>query len=145
GGFWGAVVEGASTGIVQFLRRNPTPKGICNISQRVLCILGATAVYTGLGGSLPAAFVAPGASAVDPEVKRGLLLFALLAASYFLINSTLVSIAVSLSAQRKFREIWHLNTRGIIGYDLGASLLALPVAFFYARWEGLGLVLATLP
>ncbi len=94
---------------------------------------------------MPAAFIAPGASAVDPEVKRGLLLFALLAVTYFLINSTLVSIAVSLSAQRKFREIWHLNTRGIIGYDLGASLLALPVAFFYARWEGLGLVLATLP
>jgi len=145
GGFWGAVVEGASTGIVQFLRRNPTPKVIFNISQRVLCILGATAVYTGFGGSMPAAFISPGASAVDPEVKQGLLLFALLAASYFLINSTLVSIAVSLSAQRKFREIWHLNTRGIIGYDLGASLLALPVAFFYARWEGLGLVLATLP
>ena len=145
GGFWGAIVEGTSTGIVQFLRRNPTPKVVFNISQRVLCILGATALYTAMGGSMPATFLASGASAVDPSVKRDLALFALLAATYFLINSTLVSVVVSLSARRKFREIWHLNTRGIIGYDLGASLLALPVAFFYSRWEGLGLVLATLP
>jgi HD-GYP domain-containing protein (c-di-GMP phosphodiesterase class II) len=145
GGFWGAILEGTSTGIVQFLRRRPPAKLVFNIAQRVLCMLGATALYSALGGSVPASFLAVGAVPVDPTVKRELLLYGLLAATYFTINSTLVSIAVALSSRRKFREIWHLNTRGIIGYDLGASLLALPVAVFYSRWEGLGLVLATLP
>ena len=48
---------------------------------------------------------------------------------------------MSLSSDRAFREVWSLNTRGVLGYDLGASLIAILVAILYAsvdRWIGFG-------
>jgi putative nucleotidyltransferase with HDIG domain len=78
-------------------------------------------------------------------VKRDVLAFLAAAASYFLANSTLVSAAVCLSSGRRFREVWTLNTRGIFGYDLVASALAIPVAVAFSWWGGFGLILAVLP
>jgi putative nucleotidyltransferase with HDIG domain len=57
------------------------------------------------------------------------------AAGYFIINSALVSKVVALSSDRAFREVWNLNTRGVLGYDLGASLIALLVAWLYVQSE----------
>jgi putative nucleotidyltransferase with HDIG domain len=74
-------------------------------------------------------------------VQRDLGLFVLYAATYFFINSVAVSSAVALSSERSFREVWHLNSRGLIGYDLGASAIALLVAWLYTRfdhWIGFG-------
>jgi putative nucleotidyltransferase with HDIG domain len=74
-------------------------------------------------------------------VQRDLGLFLLLSTSYFLVNSVLVSLVVSLSSERTFREVWSLNTRGILGYDLGASFISILVAWMYTavdRWIGFG-------
>jgi HD-GYP domain-containing protein (c-di-GMP phosphodiesterase class II) len=52
-----------------------------------------------------------------------------------------VNSVVVLSSGRAFREVWNLNTRGVLVYDLGASAVALLVAWLYARfdtWVGFG-------
>jgi putative nucleotidyltransferase with HDIG domain len=70
-----------------------------------------------------------------------LLLFFVFAAVYFAVNTLAVSGSIALSNQRAFRDVWNLNTRGVLGYDLGASAIALFVAYVYtwasANW-GLG-------
>ena len=46
-----------------------------------------------------------------------------------------------LSSERSFREVWNLNTRGVLAYDIAASLIAVLVAWLYARfdtWLGFG-------
>ena len=145
GPFWAAVVAGASTAVVQTVRRLPARKITFNAAQRVLCVIGAAWVYRSLGGHLPPRFLEATAAATDPGVKQDLLLFLVFSAVYFGLNTTLVNTAIAWSSGRKFREVWHLNHAGIIAYDLGASLLSLVVALCYARWEGLGLLVAILP
>ena len=74
-------------------------------------------------------------------MQRDLGLFFLFATIYFLVNSIAVSSAVALSSDRSFREVWNLNTRGVLGYDLGASAIAVFVAWLYTRfdlWLGFG-------
>ena len=145
GPFWAALVAGISTTIVLIVRRFPAQKVVFNTAQRAVCVLGAAWVYRQLGGQLPPTFLLEGATATDPVVKRDLMLFVVFSGVYFTLNTVLVSTAIAWSSERKFREVWHLNTRGIIAYDIGASLFALLVAFAYSRWEGLGLLVAILP
>jgi len=68
-------------------------------------------------------------------VQRDLGLFFVMAAVYFVINSSSVSGAVALSSGRTFREIWNTNNRGVLGYDLAASGLAVFVAWLYTRFD----------
>jgi HD superfamily phosphohydrolase YqeK len=83
-------------------------------------------------------------------VQRDLFLFFVLVGVYVLLNKILVAAVVSLSGDRPFREIWHLNSRGIIGYDLGAGAMAAMMAWFYVKADSfgygpIGLVLLILP
>jgi hypothetical protein len=74
-------------------------------------------------------------------VQRDLGLFFVFAAVYFLVNASAVNTVVVLSSGRAFREVWNLNTRGVLVYDLGASVLAVMVAWLYTRfdvWVGFG-------
>ena len=64
---------------------------------------------------------------IDPGV------FFLFAATYFLVNSVLVSWVVALSSSRTFREVWNFNTRGVLAYDLAASAIALLLAWLYVK------------
>jgi MASE9 len=106
-----------------------------------LGVVSAALVYTYLGGQLPPSYLNAGASFSSDVLQRDLGLFFLFAATYFLINSALVSLVVSISSDRSFREVWNLNTRGVLGYDIGASPISLLVAWLYAavqRWLGFG-------
>jgi putative nucleotidyltransferase with HDIG domain len=141
---WAALIA-ASGGAIFVLKRYTPIKIVFNSSQFVLSVSAASLVYSIAGGAWPPAYFAEGASIGDAAVKRDVLAFLIAAASYFLTNSTLVSIAVCLSSGRKFREVWTLNTRGIFGYDLVASALAIPVAIAFSWWGGFGLILAVLP
>jgi putative nucleotidyltransferase with HDIG domain len=98
----------------------------------MVAVLVACLVYTSLGGSLPPAYLGPVLSLSSEVVQRDLGLFFLFAATYFIVNSVLVSLVVALSSERTFREIWSLNTRGVLGYDIVASLIAVFVARLYA-------------
>ena len=90
-----------------------------------------------LGGTLPPAFLASGEVSAA-LVQRDLFFFFVLVGVYVLLNKLLVAGVVALSSGRPFREVWHLNSRGIIGYDLGAGVLAAMMAWFYVKADSLG-------
>jgi len=59
----------------------------------------------------------------------------------FIVNSAAVNTAIVLSSGRSFREVWNLNTRGVLGYDIAASFVGILVAWLYVRfdlWLGFG-------
>ena len=141
GGFWAGVVAGASTFMGEMARANKPIKIVFNVSQRSLSVSLAVSVYLLAGGDLPPAYLSVNSELSSAAVQRDLGLFFLFASVYFLVNSVAVSSAVALSSDRAFREVWNLNTRGVLGYDLGASAIAVFVAWLYTRfdlWVGFG-------
>jgi hypothetical protein len=141
GTFWGGVIAGAATLVSQVTTGNQAFKAIFNVSQRVLAVVVAATIYAWLGGNFPPEYLSFGHPFSSPEVQKDLGLFPVLALGYLLTNSVLVSLVVALSSDRAFREVWSLNTRGVLGYDLGASLISVLVAWLYLRfdlWLGFG-------
>ena len=141
GGFWSGAIAGVSTLLGELARGNQPIKVVFNVSQRIIAIVTATLLYTSLGGQLPPSYLAPAITLSSDAVQRDLGLFFLFAATYFLLNSVLVSLVVSTTSERSFREVWSLNTRGVLGYDIGASIISLLVAWLYTatqRWLGFG-------
>ena len=141
GGWWGAIVAGVATLFGEVARNNPPIKIVFNVSQRVLAVSLAAVVYHRLGGELPPAYLAPVVSFASQSVQRDVGLFIVFAAVYFLTNTVAVNCAIVLSSERSFREVWNLNTRGVLVYDLCASLAGVFVAWLYVRfnsWIGFG-------
>jgi hypothetical protein len=141
GGLWAALVAGLSTLLGETSRGNGALKASFNVAQRVLSVVLAVAVYQFVGGSLPPSYLAATTTLSSPAVQRDLGVFFLFAATYFLVNSVLVSWVVALSSNRALREVWNFNTRGVLAYDLGASAIALLLAWLYVRseqWLGFG-------
>lgn len=137
GGFWGAVVAGSSSLITNILLGRPREKLLFNVAQRVLSVTAACLVYqVAFGGGSPPSYLLADHVATS-VVQKDLFLFFCLAGTYIVINVTAVSGAVALSSGRPFREIWHLNVRGLVGYDLGASLFAILIAAAYTTTERL--------
>jgi putative nucleotidyltransferase with HDIG domain len=116
-------------------------KTLFNVSQIALSVLIAATCYQVLGGQLPPAYLGQGSVLAGINVQRDLGLFFVLAALYFVVNSVAVSIALAIISERAFREVWNLNVRGVLGYDLGASILAVLMAWLYTsldHWLGFG-------
>jgi HD-GYP domain-containing protein (c-di-GMP phosphodiesterase class II) len=151
GAFWGGTITGAATLLTQITSGNSPLKSVFNVSQRVLAVVVAATIYGWLGGNFPPEYLMTGHALAAPAAQKDLGLFPILALAYFLTNSVLVSLAVSSSSERTFREIWSLNTRGSLGYDLGASLISILIAGLYtwfAQWIGfgsLGLLVVIIP
>jgi putative nucleotidyltransferase with HDIG domain len=135
GGFWGAVVTAVSALLVNVARGKEFLKTLFNSAQLALSVLGAVYLYTLVGGDIPPAYLGPRSVLASGSVQRDLGLFFVLSASYFVINSLLVSVAVALNSERALREVWNWNTRGVLGYDLTASSLAVLVALLYAKFD----------
>ncbi len=135
GPFWGSVIAGLSTAASQAVTQQPLIKLIFNTSQRIIAVTFGALVYQAVGGQLPPAFLIPGASFAGFEVRRDLGLFILLSAGYFAANTIAVNCAASLSSGRRFRDVWNLNAKGVLGYDLGASYLSLVLAWLYVKSE----------
>jgi HD-GYP domain-containing protein (c-di-GMP phosphodiesterase class II) len=140
GAWWSALVAAVSTLVGELIRGNPPIKVVFNISQRLLTVSTAALVYQALGGQFPPSYLQSWNLAA-PAVQRDLGLFFVFAAVYFVVNSCAVNTAVVLSSGRSFREVWNLNTRGVLVYDIAASATALIVAALYTRfdaWVGFG-------
>jgi putative nucleotidyltransferase with HDIG domain len=135
GGFWGAVVAAVSALLVNVVRGKEVLKTLFNSAQLALSVFGGVYLYTVVGGDIPPAYLAPSSVLASGSVQRDLGLFFVLSASYFVINSLLVSFAVALNSERALREVWNWNTRGVLGYDLTASSLAILVALLYAKFD----------
>ena len=141
GGLWAALIAGLSTLLGETARGRGPLKATFNVAQRVLSVVLAVAVYQWVGGGLPPSYLASNAVLSSPAVQRDIGVFFLFAATYFLVNSVLVSWVVALSSNRAFREVWNFNTRGVLAYDLGASAIAVLLAWLYVRseqWLGFG-------
>jgi len=141
GGFWSGLIAGVSTLLGELARGNQPIKILFNVSQRIVAVVIPALIYVHFGGQVPPSYLSPGAQFSSDVFQRDLGLFFLFAAAYFLINSALVSLVVATSSDRAFREVWNLNTRGVLGYDIGASLISLFVAWLYTsvqRWLGFG-------
>jgi hypothetical protein len=143
GGWWGALVAAISTFLGELVRNNQPIKIVFNVSQRILAVSLAALVYHRLGGELPPTYLDPSVSLASDGVQRDLGLFFIFATVYFVINSAAVNAAIVLSSGRAFREVWNLNTRGLLVYDLTASIIGVLVAWLYIRfdlWLGFGSV-----
>jgi HD-GYP domain-containing protein (c-di-GMP phosphodiesterase class II) len=141
GGWWAALIAAISTLLGELARGNVPIKILFNISQRILTVALAALVYQALGGQFPPAYLFTEDALASDAVQRDLGLFFIFAAVYFLVNATAVNSVIVLSSGRAFREVWNMNTRGVLMYDLGASALAVLVAWLYTRfdaWVGFG-------
>ncbi len=141
GAFWAAAVAGVSTLFGELVRKNVLLKTIFNVSQRIVSVCIAVSLYSLLGGALPPAYLGTSTVLASDPVQRDLGLFFVFAAIYFTINAAAVNTAIVLSSGRAFREIWNLNTRGVLAYDLGASAISVLVAWLYVKfdyWLGFG-------
>jgi HD-GYP domain-containing protein (c-di-GMP phosphodiesterase class II) len=135
GGWWGAVVAAIATLFGEYARNNPPIKVVFNVSQRMLAVSLGFLAYQSFGAEIPPAYLQPFATLSSQEVQRDLGLFLVFSFVYFIINFAAVNTAIVLSSDRAFREVWSLNTRGVFVYDLGASFVAVLVAWLYARFE----------
>jgi HD-GYP domain-containing protein (c-di-GMP phosphodiesterase class II) len=141
GGWWGSAVTALSTLLGELARTDQRIKIVFNVSQRLLSIALATVVYQSLGGALPASFLSPIVDLSTFAVQRDLGLFLVMSCVYFVVSWAAVNTAIVLSSERAFREVWNLNTRGVLAYDIVASLVALLLAWLYTRfdlWLGFG-------
>jgi hypothetical protein len=141
GAWWGALVAAVATLVGEIVRNNAPIKVTFNVSQRILAVSLAALAYQALGGQLPPTYLIGGNSLASPVVQRDLGVFFVFATVYFVVNSTAVNTAIVLSSGRAFREVWNLNTRGVLVYDLAASAVAVFVAWLYTRfdtWVGFG-------
>ena len=137
GGFWGATIAAVSLCLSQFLRGLPPIKIVFNVSQLALSVSASLLVYHLLGGSVPPAYLQPLELVSSDALRLDFVLFFAFASLYFAINSVAVSTVVSLSTGQSFREVWTLNTRGVLGYDLGASIVAIMAAWFFIKSQEL--------
>jgi HD-GYP domain-containing protein (c-di-GMP phosphodiesterase class II) len=134
GAFWGGIVTAAGTALGLAILEMPISKLTFNVCQRVLSTALGALVYESLGGVTP-----------PISLQASLVPFLLLSVTYFLVNSTAVSVAIALGSARPFREVWSLNSRGVLGYDLAASSIALLLAWVYKDWGLIGLFMAVVP
>lgn len=143
GPLWGAVVTAASTLLSEVEQRKQFVKVLFNSSQRVIALGGGLVLAGAIGASVPLFDFTAAAPAIGVQIRSNLGYFILVAAFYFAANTMLVSLVVSLSSDRSFREIWSLTFRGVLGYDLAASFLSLVLAALYVRsieWFDMGTI-----
>lgn len=134
GGFWGGMITAVGTIVWLMSLQVGLMRLAFNVSQRVLSIGLGSLVYTYSGGISP-----------PTSLRESLFPFFLLSTTYFLVNSASVSAWLSIKSDRPFREIWSVNSRGVIGYDIAASSIALILAWVYRDWGLVGLFIAVLP
>ena len=141
GGFWGGLVAATATAVFMLQQGLPAIKTFFNISQRALCIVVAVLVYQSLGGTLPPAYLGIDVDFRSLAVRKDFALFFVLAGVYFAISTVVLNLVIAISSGRKFNEVWNLNAKGVLGYDLAASGIGLVLVLLYdglEQWRGVG-------
>lgn len=141
GGFWACIVSASCAAVTQVVRRTEPIRFTFNVAERPLRVAVAFAVYSALGGEVRPSLLLSPATAPFNELLLELGIFFAAAFAYFLANSSAVSVAVALSANKSVRQVWRANTLFMLGYDIAASVFALAVAWAYLAFNdesGLG-------
>ncbi|NOT06917.1 MAG: HD-GYP domain-containing protein [Gemmatimonadales bacterium] len=136
GPFWGGVVAVSSNTLGQLHGRRPAIKATFNIAQTTVALVTSVLVYRILGGGLPPNFLQNFGTLTARQIVPEALAFLTAALTFFLVNSVLVSGAVAITRRRSVWQVWQTNTLWVLGYDIGASTLALLVAWLYLRFDG---------
>ncbi|HWO89811.1 MAG TPA: hypothetical protein VNL98_11765, partial [Gemmatimonadales bacterium] len=122
---WAASIAAVSVlGVELTVRRKPFDRALFNTAQVFLSVALAAFAYRALGGT-PA--LERSAFPIEATVAA--------VAVYFLVNSTAVSVAVSLGEGIEFTRSWLRIAGGSLFYDLATSLLAPLLAFLYTRYQ----------
>ena len=151
GAAWAIVIAGTSVAVSKAISKAESIKIVFNAAQIVVSVACALGVYHALGGGLPPSFLRVSEGITPGSIQRDFVLFFVMALCYFLANSSLVSGVISIASKRPFREVWSGNTRGVLGYDLGASAVALGMAWVFVwskeHWSfgALGILAAVIP
>lgn len=135
GPFWGGLIAAVSTAFSQVMARREPIKAVFNVSQRTASLVLAVLIYKALGGSTPPKYLLPGAHLDPGAVARDVVVFFAAAFVYFLLNSLFVSAAVSISRGKSIRQVWTTTSLWVLGYDVGASSLALFVSWIFLRFD----------
>ena len=135
GSFWGGAITAVSIALVQLIDRQPVLKACFNVAQRVLATTGAILVYQAVGGSVPPAYLVPGATVAPSVIAIDVVAFFGASFVYFLLNSAAVSGAVAISRGASFTEVWSKSSFWVLGYDVGASSIALFIAWVFLKFD----------
>jgi len=134
---WASFITGGSMLVVEYgVRKKPAFKIAFNAAQVAVSIGLASRVFTALGG----------VPSIDETVLRmPPVAVAAAIATYFLSNSTAVSVAVTLSLGEPLRTAWVRIIGASFFYDLFSSPIGPLLAFLYVRFEVPGILILVLP
>ncbi|HRP06889.1 MAG TPA: HD-GYP domain-containing protein [Gemmatimonadales bacterium] len=136
GGFWGALTAAATLALTQAHARISPLKILFNVSERVVSVGFAFAVYYWIGGVHPPPIIQVGGTSVPlTEALIQAAIFMAAAFVYFIVNSIAVNTAVALATGKSVFATWRSNTMWVLGYDIMASMLALGIAFMFVRFQ----------
>lgn len=151
GPFWGGLITGVSTAAGQAIDKRPAIKILFNASQRTIAVAGGLLILRLYGIQTPLLNFTGDTSLVGRELQGSLGYFLVYAGFYFGFNTAAVSAVVALSSGRRFIDIWNLNAKGVIGYDLAASFISVVLSWLYVVFDqslgfgALGFVLTLAP
>jgi len=134
---WAALIAGISMGGVDFaVRRKAAIRVVFNTSQVIVSTYLAALVYSALGGR---------GSQLLTDMSFSWLAIAGGAATYFLINSSAVSVGVTLLQGEPLRAAWFRIAGASLGYDLVSSPFGPLLAYLYARYQIPGILMLVVP
>ncbi len=128
-------VGGLTLFIFSFLfRRKPLVKVAFNTSKEIIAVGASGNIYVLLGG-------VPSLGEFAPAIPA----FAAAAVVFFTLDQGLLAIAIALSTNTRLREAWGRLATGHQLFDLGASAVALLLAFLYVQLDLWGSLLVVMP
>jgi putative nucleotidyltransferase with HDIG domain len=132
---WPMLISGTTAVVVDtFVRKKPPIRIWFNTAQYMLAVGLGAEVYSSLGGFTS---VAPFGLSIRA--------FLGLVATYFVVNSGSVALAVAITSGISVREAWNRIVGSSLLYDLFSSSLAILLAYLYIQFQLPGLVLLVVP
>jgi putative nucleotidyltransferase with HDIG domain len=131
---WAVTITAAAELAAEYgVRKRPPVKILFNVAQEVLSVALASWIYH-LGGqsSLTHFHFAPVATAAA-------------ALTFFVVNSTAVTMVVALNDEVRFDDVWRRIAGPTLIYDVFSSALGPLLAFLYVQVQLVGIVILVLP
>ena len=123
----------ASVSVAEFSARRAPIKSLFNVSQMALATSVAILAFNYVGGK-------PLLSLETDRTARAFLAYSISAATFLIVNTLAVSVAIATSEGKSVRQVWRKTASVSFVYDL----LALPFVYVFGRvyvsfgWVGVG-------
>lgn len=133
---------GAAHAAAEFWARRQLQKAVFNVAQMSLSIAGALLIFWSLGGR---SLLDVSAGAILTLRWDVILPLCGLVFTFLVLNTILVSGAVSISQGSSFFEVWKKNTVSTLAYDVLAAPVILLLGIAYVRFGPLGAFVVAVP